>query len=70
MHRDSQLKILNQHTCVLLCIRNLVRLRPSSSELSVNQALAVNTTEESHMIGLLSFQIDKYKTWILSADAD
>ena len=52
----SQVKILNQNTCVLLLQINLVRLWASYKKLSLN------TTEESHTIGLLSIQIDKYKT--------
>ena len=51
----SKNNILNQKPWVLLLRSNLVRLRASKSELSVN------TTEESHKIGLLSIQIDKYE---------
>ena len=51
----SEVKILNQKLCFPLFRRNLVRLRASKSELSVN------TTEESHTIGLPSIQIDKYE---------
>ena len=46
---------MNQKPCVLLYIRNLVIHRASSLELSVN------TTEESHTIGLPSIQIDNYE---------
>ena len=51
----SQVKILNQNTCVPLFRSNLGRLRSNQTK------LVVNTTEESHTIDLLSIQKDKYK---------
>ena len=47
---------MNKKPCVLILRRKLVRPRASYSELSLL------IQEESHTIGLLSIQIEKYET--------
>ena len=50
------LNTMNKKQCVLILKRNLVKSRASQLKLSVI------LQEESHTIGLLSIQIDKYET--------